>query len=243
LQHATHRKATFSHETALHHSNSNHLEGPTPMFARTTMQKAAPRLRATLVAAATVGLAFSAQAQEKFTYLTNWYAQAEHGGFYQSVADGTFKKYGLDVTIRMGGPQVNGMQLLAAGQVDCFMGYDAQTMKGWEQGIKAVTVAAAFQKDPQVIIAHPHIKKFEELKDKTILISSAANTTYWMPKRGLTRSTFNPSLPIRISRNRATCPPSRSRLRKKRSSNRPCSCSPISVGRSIRRRLFAWKTQ
>ena len=118
-------------------------------------------------------------AQEKFTYLTNWYAQAEHGGFYQALANGLYKKEGLDVTLRMGGPQVNGMQIMAAGQADCIMGYDTQTMKMWEQGINAVTVAAAFQKDPQVIIAHPEIKKFEELKSKTILISSAANTTYW----------------------------------------------------------------
>ena len=75
----------------------------------------------------------AAQAQEKFTYLTNWYAQAEHGGFYQALATGLYKKEGLDVTIKMGGPQVNGMQLLAAGQTDCFMGYDVQTMKSWEQ--------------------------------------------------------------------------------------------------------------
>ncbi len=80
----------------------------------------------------------------------------------------------------MGGPQVNGMQLLAAGQTDCFMGYDSQTIKGWEQGINAVTVAAAFQKDPQVLIGHPGVvNKMEDLKGKTILISSAANTTYW----------------------------------------------------------------
>ncbi|MEO7402096.1 MAG: ABC transporter substrate-binding protein [Burkholderiales bacterium] len=120
-----------------------------------------------------------ATAQEKFTYLTNWYAQAEHGGFYHGLASGSYKKAGLDVTIRMGGPQVNGMQLLAAGQADCFMGYDTQTMRTREQGINAVTVAAAFQKDPQVIIAHPDVKKIEELKTRTILISSAAHQTYW----------------------------------------------------------------
>ena len=57
----------------------------------------------------------SAQAQEKVSLMTNWYAQAEHGGFYQAVATGLYKKAGLDVTIKMGGPQVNGMQLLAAG--------------------------------------------------------------------------------------------------------------------------------
>jgi NitT/TauT family transport system substrate-binding protein len=122
----------------------------------------------------------AAQAQEKFTYLTNWYAQAEHGGFYQALATGLYKKEGLDVTIKMGGPQVNGMQLLAAGQTDCYMGYDVQTMKVREQGINAVTVAAAFQKDPQVMIGHPEtVKKMEDLKGKTILISADANTNYW----------------------------------------------------------------
>ena len=124
--------------------------------------------------------AAAAQAQEKFSYLTNWYAQAEHGGYYQALATGLYRKEGLDVTIRMGGPQVNGMQLLAAGQVDCFMGYDVQTMKGWENGINTVTVAASFQKDPQVLIGHPGVvNKMEDLKGKTILISSAANTSYW----------------------------------------------------------------
>jgi NitT/TauT family transport system substrate-binding protein len=122
----------------------------------------------------------AAQAQEKFVYLTNWYAEAEHGGFYQALATGLYKQAGLDVSIKMGGPQVNGMQLLAAGQVDCFMGYDVQTMKAREQGITAVTVAAAFQKDPQVMIGHPGVvDKFEDLKGKTILISGDANTNYW----------------------------------------------------------------
>ncbi len=136
------------------------------------------RTLTTLIAG--LGLAAAASAQEKFSYTTNWYAQAEHGGFYQAVATGLYKKEGLDVTIRMGGPQVNIMQLMAAGQTDCVMGYDTQTFKSWEQGINAVTVAAAFQKDPQVLIGHPGVvNKMEDLKGKSILISSAANTTYW----------------------------------------------------------------
>jgi NitT/TauT family transport system substrate-binding protein len=136
--------------------------------------------RSVPVVVALLGAAFAAQAQQKFTYTTNWYAQAEHGGFYQALATGLYKNAGLDVTIRMGGPQVNIMQLMAAGQTDCVMGYDVQTIKGWEQGIQAVTVAAAFQKDPQVLIGHPGVvDKMEDLKGKTILISSAANTTYW----------------------------------------------------------------
>jgi NitT/TauT family transport system substrate-binding protein len=136
------------------------------------------RQAAALIAAGAMAVPALAQT-EKFTFLTNWYAESEHGGFYQAQATGLYKAAGLDVTIKMGGPQVNGMQLLAAGQTDCFMGYDNQTISAWEQGIPAVTVAAAFQKDPQVLLAHPEVKKFEDLKGKTILISSAANTTYW----------------------------------------------------------------
>lgn len=136
--------------------------------------------RPALLLSLLLGLPFAAVAQEKFSFMTNWYAQAEHGGFYQALATGLYKKEGLDVTLRMGGPQVNGLQLLAAGQIDCYMGYDVQTMKAREQGITAVSVAAAFQKDPQVMIGHPEtMKKMEDLKGKTILISGDANTNYW----------------------------------------------------------------
>ncbi len=121
--------------------------------------------RSIALALVTLAAAASAQAQEKFSFTTNWYAQAEHGGFYQALATGLYQKAGLDVSIRMGGPQVNIMQLMAAGQTDCVMGYDMQTIKGWEQGINAVTVAAAFQKDPQVLIGHPGVlNKLEDLK-------------------------------------------------------------------------------
>jgi len=139
-----------------------------------------PSLAAVAAAALTWSASATAQAQEKFTFLTNWYAIAEHGGFYQALSQGLYKKAGLDVTIRMGGPQVNGMQLLAAGQADCYLGFDVQTMKVREQGVDAVTVAAVFQKDPQVMIGHPEVfKKMEDLKGKTILISGDARTNYW----------------------------------------------------------------
>ncbi|HEX5371388.1 MAG TPA: ABC transporter substrate-binding protein [Aquabacterium sp.] len=116
---------------------------------------------------------------DKFVYLTNWYAQAEHGGFYQAQATGLYQRAGLDVSIKMGGPQINIMQLMMAGQADCVMGYDVQTIQAWEHGIQAVTVAAAFQKDPVILIAHPHIKKLADLKDKTLMIGSAGMVTYW----------------------------------------------------------------
>ena len=147
------------------------------------MNSSITRLLKRSVFAAAVGLALAtgAPAQEKFTYMTNWYAQAEHGGFYQAVATGIYKKYGLDVTIKMGGPQVNIMQLMAAGQTDCIMGSsDLQILIARSSGLPVVTVAAVFQKDPQVLIAHDDVKSFEEMKGKTILIAPTAHRGYWL---------------------------------------------------------------
>ena len=93
-----------------------------------------------LALAAFAALHAPAQAEEKFTYMTNWYAQAEHGGFYQAVATGIYKKLGLDVTIKMGGPQVNILQLMGAGQTDCIMGSsDLQIMTARAGGLPAVS--------------------------------------------------------------------------------------------------------
>jgi NitT/TauT family transport system substrate-binding protein len=143
-----------------------------------------------------LGAVASAQAQEQFTYMTNWYAQAEHGGFYQAVATGIYKKLGLDVTIKMGGPQVNIMQIMAAGQTECVMGSsDLQMMQIRESGVPVVTVAAIFQKDPQVLIAHEDVKSFEQMKGKTILIAQSANRGYWpwvKAKFGLTDEQTRP---------------------------------------------------
>ena len=107
--------------------------------------------------------AAGATAQEKLTFLTSWYAQAEHGGFYQALAKGIYKKYGLDVTVKMGGPQVNAQQLLLAGQADLIMGYDFQVLKGLEQGFPMVTVATSFQNDLQGMLAHADVANLGSL--------------------------------------------------------------------------------
>ncbi len=119
------------------------------------------------------------QALPKLVFATNWFAQAEHGGFYQAVAEGTYRKHGVDASITMGGPQVNGMQLLLGGKIDAFMGYDLQVLAGLEQGLPLVTVAAVFQKDPVTLIAHPDVKAITELKGRPVFISAASNTTFW----------------------------------------------------------------
>lgn len=123
----------------------------------------------------------SAQAQtlQKIVFSTDWLAEAEHGGFYQALADGTYRKYGLDVTIRMGGPQVNGLQLLAAGQIDIAMADALQVVSAVEQDVPVVAIAATFQKNPTVLIAHPGVRRLEDLKGKPIAIGAASNTTFW----------------------------------------------------------------
>jgi NitT/TauT family transport system substrate-binding protein len=123
-----------------------------------------------------------ALAQDKVTYLTNWVAQAEHGGFYQAVADGTYAKYGLDVTIQQGGPQSAGRALLVSGQVQFYMGGASSAIDGVINSIPTITLASIFQKDPQIILVHPDsgIETFADLsKASKLLIATEGTTTYW----------------------------------------------------------------
>ncbi|MGY6548135.1 MAG: ABC transporter substrate-binding protein [Roseinatronobacter sp.] len=138
----------------------------------------------TSFALATTTLAASASDLTPVTFGTNWLPQAEHGGFYQSVVDGTFAECGLDVTIIPGGPQVNNRALLMADRIQFHMGGDLlQAFSAVEQNIPVVAVMASFQKHPQVIIAHPgEADTWEELSDLTLLIGDAGYVSYyqWM---------------------------------------------------------------
>ncbi len=109
-----------------------------------------------------------ALAAEKATFGTNWLAQPEHGGFYQSVADGTYAACGLEVSILPGGPQVNNRALLLAGKIDFNMGGNMlEPFNAVVENIPVKVIAASFQKEPQVLIAHPDqgFEKFEDLKN------------------------------------------------------------------------------
>jgi NitT/TauT family transport system substrate-binding protein len=146
-------------------------------------RRLAPIWRACLsvVSAATLAVSLTsvAEAADKVVFITNWYAEAEHGGFYQALAEGTYRKYGLDVAINMGGPQVNVYQLLLAGKADAVMGYDIATLNAIEKSLPLVTIAATFQRDPAVLIAHPGVSDIVELKTRMILIGQASETTFW----------------------------------------------------------------
>jgi NitT/TauT family transport system substrate-binding protein len=124
----------------------------------------------------------AAQALDKVAFGTNWVAEAEHGGFYQAFADGTYRKYGLDVTIVPGGPSVNNRILLPVGKIDFFLSANTlQAFDAIEQNVPTIEVAALFQKDPQVLIAHPDqgVNTFEDLKNLTLFVSNEGVASYY----------------------------------------------------------------
>jgi NitT/TauT family transport system substrate-binding protein len=115
-------------------------------------------------------------------FVTDWKAQAEHGGFYQALAEGIFAAQGVDVKIIQGGPDVNVPQLLAGGAADFGIGSNSFiSMNMVRQAIPIRAVMAVFQKDPQVLITHPRrdINSLADMKGKPILISAATMTAFW----------------------------------------------------------------
>jgi NitT/TauT family transport system substrate-binding protein len=140
--------------------------------------------RAAIVSAAlwlAAGLS-PAAALDKVSFGTNWVPQPEHGGFYQALADGTYRTHGLDVTIVPGGPNINNRLLLPVGKLEFYM--SANTVQGYDavaQDLPTIVVAAMFQKDPQVLMAHPDagVSRFEDLKPLTLFVSKEGILTYF----------------------------------------------------------------
>jgi NitT/TauT family transport system substrate-binding protein len=141
------------------------------------------RVRGVLIAAGLAVAATSASAADKVRFGTNWLAEAEHGGYYQAVADGTYAKYGLDVEIVQGGPQAANGILLAAGKLDFYMGSDLiEAFDALKQNVHLMVVAADFQKDPQMIMSHPGVglDKFQDLVKSPAYIAKGAPFYEWM---------------------------------------------------------------
>jgi NitT/TauT family transport system substrate-binding protein len=134
------------------------------------------------LAAALVSLSVGAQANDKIVLGTNWLAQAEHGGYYQAKAEDYYDAAGLDVTIKMGGPQVNTAQLLMTGALDFAMISNSFIpINMVKENIPFIAVAAMFQKDPQVLMAHKELglKTLADIKGRPVAISTDAVDTYW----------------------------------------------------------------
>jgi NitT/TauT family transport system substrate-binding protein len=133
-----------------------------------------------LLSAVLVSRAAAAMAADHVTFGLDWKAEAEYGGFYQAVATGIYARHGLDVTIEQGGPQINHMTLLMAGRMQ-FNLSGGQAIEFVEQKLPFVAVAAIFQKDPSVLIAHPGVgnDSFAALKGKPIEIAADVRAGWW----------------------------------------------------------------
>lgn len=118
---------------------------------------------------------------DRVSFVTNWRAQAEHGGFYQAQAAGLYRRAGLEVELRSGGPQVNPAQLLLGGRVDMSMGNGVTALNFVQQNLPFLCIGAVFQKDMVVLIAHPGtgFTGFEALRGRTVLISAEPRATWW----------------------------------------------------------------
>jgi NitT/TauT family transport system substrate-binding protein len=160
-----------------------------PRFSGPTFPQPARFLAAArfIVACAVAGNIVTANAAlgqtlDKVSFATNWVAEAEHGGFYQALVDGTYRNRGLDVTIVPGGPQVNNRILLPVGKIDFYLSANTlQSFDAVEQNIPTIVVAAMFQKEPQVLIAHPDrgINDLKDLKDLVLYVSKEGMATYF----------------------------------------------------------------
>ena len=140
----------------------------------------------------------------RLRFATDWRAQAEHGGFYQALASGAYERRGLNVQIIQGGPGVNVPQLLASNAVELGMGSNSFIpMNLVAEGAPVKAVAAFFQKDPQVLIAHPDpaLDSIADLQGRPFLLADASINAFWVwlkAKYGFTddqvrKYTFNPA--------------------------------------------------
>jgi NitT/TauT family transport system substrate-binding protein len=127
-------------------------------------------------------LALPARAADHVAFGLDWLAEAEYGGYYQALATGAYARHGLDVEIRQGGPQVNQAQLLLAGRLDFVISSNSFIALNFaQQGLPFVAVAAMFQKDPSIILAHPGMgnDSFAALRGKPIMIGSDTRIGWW----------------------------------------------------------------
>ena len=122
-----------------------------------------------------------AQTLDRVSFQTDWRAQAEHGGYYQAIASGLYRKAGIECDLRQGGPSLNIGQLLLTGRVDMIMSNSFEAFTYVREGAPFFTIASIFQKDPQVLIGHPDsgFDGFEKLKGRTLLIGNGGRVTYW----------------------------------------------------------------
>jgi NitT/TauT family transport system substrate-binding protein len=127
------------------------------------------------------GARVSAQSLDRVSFQTDWRAQAEHGGYYQAVANGIYRRHGIECELRQGGPQQTPAQLLLGGRADMIMSNPFQALNYVRESLPFLCIGAIFQKDPMILMTHEEagIDSFEAMRGKPIMISAAGRVTHW----------------------------------------------------------------
>ncbi len=101
-----------------------------------------------IAAAVSAALGMSrAQAAPKLTKVTlqlKWVTQAQFAGYYAAVAKGYYKNAGLDVTLKVGGPDVTPEQTVLGGQAQFGIDWLPNLFATREKGGKIVSIAQVF---------------------------------------------------------------------------------------------------
>jgi NitT/TauT family transport system substrate-binding protein len=102
---------------------------------------------------------------------TDWFAQPEHGGFYEALVKGYYRDAGLDVEIRQASPSTIGQQVVALGQADFGIGSSNDVVVAAARGVPLVMVGALMQRDPQGLMVHREsaIRTFKDLDGHKIM--------------------------------------------------------------------------
>ena len=127
----------------------------------------------------------------KVSLQTDWFPQAEHGGFYQALARGYYREAGLAVEILPGGPGANIKPRVAKGEADFGLNRSDDVLVAASQGLPLVMVGAVFQHDPQALMvrAESPVKTLKDLGGRTVIATPGMTWIAALQKKY--RITFN----------------------------------------------------
>jgi NitT/TauT family transport system substrate-binding protein len=120
-----------------------------------------------------------ARAATRIRVMTNWFAEAEHGGLFHAVAAGLYDKAGLDVELKPGGIGLNGIQMMAGGELDIAMSYDMAILSSYEKGVPVKAIFTCFQFDLIGLMTRPDVNSLAELKGRKVYFAQSGFATYW----------------------------------------------------------------
>src|SRR5689334_18361327 len=95
-------------------------------------------------AAAGAGASTGKASATKVTLQLKWVTQAQFAGYYAAAAKGYYKDAGLDVKIKVGGPNITPEQVVAGGQAQFGLDWLPSLLATRDAGTQLVNIAQVF---------------------------------------------------------------------------------------------------